>query len=78
MNIFLLKSSFSLPFSLPLHYLSLQHRQQIILGWDFYSLVEKAQRSTVDARLQWLLQYFYSIFNTMESQQSYCNDTAHK
>ena len=68
MNIFLLKSSLSLPFSLPLHYLSLQHRQQIILGWDFYSLVEKAQRATVDARLQWLLQYFYGIFNTMETE----------
>ena len=70
MNIFLLKSSFSLPFSLPLHYLSLQHRQQIILGWDFYSLVEKAQRSTVDARLQWLMQYFYSIFNRMKTEAS--------
>ena len=30
--------------------------------------MEKAQRSTVDARLQWLLQYFYGIFNTMETE----------
>ena len=52
-------------FSLPLF-----NRQRTILGWDFYSLVEKAQRSTVDARLQWLLQYFYSIFNIMESEAS--------